>query len=66
MVGTRIMGTRHSRVRGKLLRTKEDIVAAFEEAWEAYPIEEYKIHVQQLPKTLRQIIEDEGSNFNTH
>jgi len=45
-------------VRRDLLNTKEAIVEALEEAWEAHPNEEFKKHVQHLPKTLGQILKD--------
>ena len=53
-------------VKGKLFRTKDDIMAAFEEAWTAYPLEEFKKHVNNLPKVMQTIKEDEGGNANTH
>ena len=52
-------------VRGRLLRTKEDIVAAYEEAWKAYPMEMFNKQVARLPKILKQIKKDKGSNLNT-
>jgi len=52
-------------VRGRLLRTKEEIVAAYEEAWKAYPMKLFNTQVARLPKILKQIKKDKGSNFNT-
>ena len=52
-------------VRGRLLRTKEDIVAAYEEAWEAFPMSLWEKFCGRLPKVLKQIKKDKGGNRNT-
>ena len=49
----------------RLLRTKEDIVAAYEEAWEAFPMSLWEKFCGRLPKVLKQIKKDKGSNRNT-
>ena len=49
----------------QLLRTKEDIVQAYEEAWEAFPMSMFEKFVERLPEVLKQIKKDKGGNFNT-
>jgi len=52
-------------VRGRLLRTKEDIVAAYEEAWEAFPMSLWEKWTGRLQGVLKQIKKDKGGNRNT-
>jgi len=51
--------------KGQLMRTKEEVVAAYEKAWDSFPMEEWKKYMERLPKVLKQIKKDKGSNRNT-
>jgi len=46
--------------RGQLLRTKEEIVAAYEEAWDSFPMSEWKKYMERLPKVLKQTKKEKG------
>ena len=51
--------------KGQVMRTKEDVVAAYEKAWDSFPMEEWKKYMERLPKVLKQIKMHKGSNRNT-
>ena len=51
--------------KGKMMRTKEDIVREYEKAWEEFPMENWDKMIARLPGVLKQIKKDKGGNFNT-
>ena len=38
--------------KGQLMRTKEEVVAAYKKAWDSFPMEEWKKYMERLPKVL--------------
>ena len=53
-------------VRGQMLRTKEDIVRAYEKAWADFPMSEWDKYMKRLPKILQLIKKDKGGNRLVH
>ena len=51
--------------KGKMMRTKEDIVKAYEKAWKDFPMSSWDKMIKRLPAVLKQIKKDKGGNFNT-
>jgi len=48
-----------------LNESREEIVEAYKEAWDAFPMEKYKNMVNRLPKVMQQTIKEKGGNRHT-
>ena len=60
-----VIGCVKEACKGLLLRTKEEIVAAYEKAWNDFPMEHYGRMVARLPKVMAQVIKEKGGNRHT-
>ena len=60
-----VIGCMKSANEGKLLRTKEEIVQAYEKAWADFPMEHWKKMIERLPRIMKQVKRDRGGNRNT-
>ena len=60
-----VIGCVKEACKGLFLRTKEEIVAAYEKAWDEFPMEKYDDMVARLPQVMRQTIKEKGGNRHT-